>query len=230
MKTFFGTVFGIIVGGAAGLALLYVNPLTLTRAVAPDAADRTLRYQLPQHSLVFMHGDRALLPGTAASDEQFWEETISRTALLSLSLNDAANVPAAVASRLIQASTDTDLLLRGVLVSDYWLLTIPGEGSLFLRADTNLWPFLKQAFIPTWYLGRTWKGPADYQPTVGPGPQQSALIIGGTGSFADFGGSAVEQYRLTTLDPVSRRVALDGELRLHLRGAAGNADQIAAAQ
>jgi hypothetical protein len=237
MKTFSLVVGGIIVGAAAGLAVLYFNPLTSARPSTPDAADRTLHYQLPEQSLEFTHGDRALLPGASAAENQFWEETINRTALLSLTLNDANDVPTAVASRLLQGSTDTDLLLYGVLVNDYWLLTIPGEGSLFLQADTNLWPFLKQTFIPTWYLGRPWKGPADYQPTAGPGPQQRALIIGGTGSFASFGGSAFEQYRLTTLDPASHTVALNGELHLHLLGATavdGDRDadrqQVAAAQ
>jgi hypothetical protein len=215
MKYLFFTLVGLILGAAAGIAVLYYNPLTVARTPEPASADRALHYQLPEQSLAFMHGDRALLPGTSAGDEQFWEETINRTVLLALSLNDADGAPIAAASRLIQASTETDLLLRGVLVSDHWLLTIPGEGSLFLRVDTNLWPFLTQTFIPTWYLGRPWKGPSEYRPTVGPGPK-SAMIIGATGRFANAEGSAIEQYRLTTLDPASGQVALAGELHLHL--------------
>ena len=45
-------------------------------------------------------------------------------------------------------SADTDLLLRGVLVSDHWLVTIPSEGTLFVRAESNAWPFLKNTLVP----------------------------------------------------------------------------------
>ncbi len=215
MKYLFLTLLGFVLGAAGGLAVLYFNPLTAATSVAPAASDRALHYELPAQSLAFMHGDRALLPRTAAGDEQFWEETINRTALLALSLNDAAGVPTAAASRLMQASTDTDLLLRGVLVSDIWLLTMPGQGSMFVRVDTNLWPFLKQTFIPTWYLGRPWKGPTDYRPTVGPG-QHSAVVIGATGRFANLEGSALEQYRVTELNPTTRGLTLAGELHLDI--------------
>jgi hypothetical protein len=229
MKHLFVILLGLFVGATAAVALLYYNPLTLVRPFESDRADRALHYELPEHSLAFMHGDRALLPGTDVGDEQFWEETISRTALLALSLNDAGGLPTAAASRLIQASSDTDLLLRGVLISDHWLLTIPGEGSLFLRVDTNLWPFLRQSFIPTWYLGRPWKGPADYQPTVGPGPR-SAVVVGATGNFANLQGSAVEHYRLTTLDPMHGAVALAGEIRLYLFEPTVSGEQIATSE
>jgi hypothetical protein len=215
MKYLFLTLFGLVLGAAGGVAVLYFNPLTAAASSAPAASDRALHYELPSQSLAFMHGDHALLPRTATGDEQFWEETINRTALLALSLNDAAGVPTAAASRLMQASADTDLLLSGVLVSDIWLLTMPGQGSLFVRADTNLWPFLKQAFIPTWYLGRPWQGPADYRPTVGPG-LHSAVVIGATGRFANLEGSALEQYRVTELNPATRELALAGELHLDL--------------
>ena len=230
MKYFFVTLLGLILGALCGVAVLYYNPFPFARTLQPDGPDRSFHYQLPEQSLAFMHGDHALLPGTSADDEQFWEETINRTALLALSLNDGEGVPTAVASRLIQTSADTDLLLRGVLLNDHWLLTIPGQGSLFLMVDTNLWPFLRQAFIPTWYFGRPWKGPADYRPTVGPGPQ-GAMIVGATGRFATLTGSAVEHYRLTTLDPASRSVALAGELHLHLLDrAADTAKQIATSE
>jgi hypothetical protein len=215
MKYLFLSLLGLLLGVAAGLGVLYYNPLTASKSVAPAASDRALRYELPAQSLAFMRGDRTLLPRAASDDEQFWEETINRTALLALSLNDATGVPTAVASRLMQASTDTDLLLRGVLVSELWLLTIPGEGSVFVRADTNLWPFLKQSFIPTWYLGRPWEGPTDYLPTVGPGPHH-AVVTGATGRFANLEGTALEQYRVTDIDPMSRGLALTGELHLDL--------------
>jgi hypothetical protein len=217
MKITLASIVGIIIGAAAGLAVLYYNPLTEpTPTPTASGAGRTLHYALPEQSLAFMHGERALPPNTGSSQERFWEETINRAALLALSLNDAQGVPAAAASRLMQTSSDTDLLLTGVLVHDFWLLTFPGEGSVFVRVDSNAWPFLKQSFIPTWYFGRPWQGTAEYRPTVGPG-LATALVIGATGRFADLQGQAVEQYRVTGLDPDRRTVTFAGELRLDLQ-------------
>lgn len=214
MKYVLVNVIGILLGAAVGLAVLYFNPLTAGPGVTSAATARTLQYELPARSIQFVHGERALLPGLTAGGEPFWEETISRAALLALSL-DADGSAAAVASRLLQGSSDTDLLLTGVVVNDYWLLTVPGEGSLFLRVDTNLWPFLKSAFIPTWYLGQPWRGPADYRPTVGPA-QTSALVVGATGRYASLTGRAFEHYRLTALDRSRQTLELAGELHLDL--------------
>jgi hypothetical protein len=206
---------GFSLGALLAIALLYYNPLTARGAVAADAPDRALTYDVPAHTLSFIHGERALLPRMAATDEPLWEATINRTALLGLTLHDANGAPVATASRLLKASAETDLLLRGVVVSDHWLLTIPNEGTLFVEAEHNLWPFLKETFIPAWYLGRPWEAPAEYRPTVGPAAQR-AVVVGATGRFAGREGSAVESYRLTKLDPEKRAIGLSGEIALDL--------------
>jgi hypothetical protein len=224
MKVVFVALLGLIVGAAAAGTVIYFNPLTESRAPEPDSSDRTLHYDLPGEVLGFTLGEHVLPPGTARI-EGFWEETIDRTALLSLVLDGADDKPAAVASRLLAGSAATDFLLSGVLVSDYWLLTIPNEGTLFLRADSNVWPFLKQTLLPVWFFGRPWAGPADYRPTAGPGEEGVAVVMGATGRFAGLKGTAIENYRLTDLDPASRSVAAVGELHLRL-----GASQIAAGE
>jgi len=215
MRYAFVALLGLIVGAAAAGAVIYFNPLTEKSAPQPDLADRTLHYALPGEVLGFTLGEHVLPPGTAHVAAGFWEETIDRTALLGLVLNDADDKAAAVASRLLAGSADTDFLLSGVLVSDYWLLTIPNEGTLFLRANSNVWPFLKRT-LPVWYLGRPWTGPADYRPTAGPGDEGAAVVVGATGRFAGLEGTAIEEYRLTDLDPTSRSVAAVGELHLRI--------------
>jgi hypothetical protein len=216
MRYAFVAVLGMFIGAVAAGALIYFNPMTETSAPEPAASDRTLHYDLPGEVLGFTLGEHVLPPGAAEVDNGFWEETIDRTALLGLVLDDAADKPVAVASRLLAGSAETDFLLRGVLVSDYWLLTIPNEGTLFLRADSNVWPFLKQTLLPVWYLGRPWGGPADYRPTAGPGDDGAAVVVGATGKFSGLEGTAIERYRLTDLDPASRSVAALGELHLRI--------------
>ena len=223
MKYAFIALLGLVIGAAGAGAVIYFNPLTNTRAADSGSSDLTLHYSLPGEVLGFTLGEHALPPGTAKVDDGFWEETIARTALLGLVLNDADGKPAAVASRLLAGSAATDFLLSGVLVSDYWLLTFPNQGTLFLRANSNVWPLLKETLVPVWYFGRPWGGPASYRPTAGPGDEGAAVVIGATGRFVGLEGTAIEQYRLTDLDPASRSVAAVGELRLRL-----NEPQIAA--
>lgn len=216
MKTLFVVVVGLLIGAAAAGVVLYYNPMTEAAAGAPGSSDRVLRYSLPDQVLELALGEKASLLGHSAGDDSLWEETIDRTAVLGLVLNDESNQPVGIASRLMAASPDTDLLLRGVVVSDYWLVTLPREGALFVRADSNVWPFLKQTLLPVWYFERPWNGPVEYLPTVGPGIQNTAKVIGIAGSFSQRDGSAVERYNVKTLDPVNRAAAVDGELFLQL--------------
>jgi len=207
---------GLLIGAAAAGAAIYYNPLIETRSSAQaDVADRVLHYSLPSEVLGFALGEQVVPPGTTKPDGSLWEETIERTAMLGLVLDDAQGKPTAIASRMLAVSPSTDFVLAGVRVNDYWLLTIPGEGTLFLRADANVWPFLKET-LPVWYLGRPWKGPAEYSPMAGPGEHGEAIVVGATGRFAGLEGTAIEKYRLTDLDPAARSVAATGEIDFKL--------------
>jgi hypothetical protein len=218
MRYLFVAIIGLLFGVAAAGAVLYYNPLAEKSAPMPGATARVLHYSLPDQVLEFAVGEDAKLLGQDAGDDSLWEETIDRSAVLGLVLNDGSNQPAAIASRLLSTSPDTDLLLNGVLVSDDWLVTIPGEGTLYVHADSNAWPFLKRTLVPVWYLDQPWSGPAEYWPTVGPGTDDSAQVVGLTGAFRGSEGSAVERYEITALDP-ARNVALaNGELYLNLPG------------
>jgi hypothetical protein len=173
---------------------------------------------LPDDVLEFAVGDDARLFAQDTGGDSLWEETVDRTAVLGLALSDASNQPAALASRLMSMSAESDLLLRGLLVEDYWLVTIPGEGTLFVHADSNAWPFLKERLLPVWYFDQPWDGPAEYWPTVGPGADESGDVIGVAGSFRDSAGSAVERYEITALDPARKLALADGEIHLNLPG------------
>ncbi|HSC13600.1 MAG TPA: hypothetical protein VLI71_00705 [Gammaproteobacteria bacterium] len=218
MRYLFVALVGLVLGAAAAGAVLYYNPLADKPAPMPSSTDRVLRYSLPDQVLEFAVGEDARLFGQEAGDDSLWEETIDRAAVLGVVLNDGSNQPAALASRLLSTSPETNLLLRGVLVTDHWLVTIPGEGSFYVHADSNAWPFVKEKLVPVWYLKQPWSGPVEYWPTVGPGADSSADVVGLTGTFRGSEGSAVERYEIMVLDP-ARKVALArGELYLNLPG------------
>jgi len=218
VKHLFVALAGLLLGTAAAGAVLYFNPLSVTASGVPNPTDRVLHYSLPDHVLAFSLGDDARYFGRDPGDDDLWEDTIDRTAVLGLVLNDADNQPAAVASRLMAVSPDSNLLLRGVVLNDYWLVTLPGEGTLFVRADTNTWRFLKEALVPVWFLDRPWDGPSEYWPTVGPGADDSGVVLGLSGNFSGSEGSVVERYELTALDPVRESALAEGELHLNLQG------------
>jgi hypothetical protein len=216
MKYLVVGLLGLLLGASAAGALLYYNPFSVTGTGVPNATDRVLHYSLPDQVLAFSLGTDSRFLGRDAGDDGLWEETIDRTAVLGLVLNDEDNQPAAVASRLLAVSPDSDLLLRGVLLSDYWLVTLPGKGTLFVRADTNAWRFVKEALVPVWFLDRPLKGPAEYWPTVGPGADDNGVVLGVSGEFRGSEGSVVERFELTALDPSRESVLAEGELRLSL--------------
>jgi len=218
MRYLFVAIIGLVLGVAGAGAVLFYNPLAEKSAPMPGGTDRVLHYSLPDHVLGFVIGKDASLFGQGTGDDGLWEETIDRAGLLGLVLNDGTNQPAALASRLLSTSPDTDLLLNGVLVSDDWLVTIPGEGSFYVHADSNAWPFLKEKLVPVWYLDQPWTGPAEYWPTVGPRADDSADVVGLTGSFRGSEGSAIEHYEITALDPARKLALAKGELYLNLPG------------
>jgi hypothetical protein len=215
MKYLFVALLGLLIGAALAGTALYYNPFTAHAGAVPSPGDRVLKYSLPDQVLSAAVGEDALLGGRASGVEGLWEETIDRTAVMGLVLTDESGQPAAIASRLMAASSSTDLLLTGVVVSDYWLVTMPGQGTLFVRSDSNVWPFLKETALPVWLFDRPWRGPAEYRPTVGPNAG-TASVLGVTGVFEGKSGSAVERYDVTAFGPARSSPAALGELFLHL--------------
>jgi hypothetical protein len=220
MKHLLVALLGLVLGAATASVVLYYNPLAARSAPQPNPTDRVLHYTLPDQVLELAVGEDARLFGQNLGRDSLWEETIDRTAVLGLVLNDATNQPAAIASRLMATSADTDLLLSGVLLDDYWLVTLPGEGTLFLQAKSNAWPFLKETLLPVWYLARPWNGPAEYWPTVGPAADESGVALGITGALRGSEGSVVEHYEISALDPARDLARAKAELHLDLQGPA----------
>ncbi|HEX7081125.1 MAG TPA: hypothetical protein VF329_08940 [Gammaproteobacteria bacterium] len=206
---------GLVAGIAVGGAVLYWNPITAAPAVAEGEFDRALHYALPAGAVVLTHGGG--LPMTRRPDDvaELWESALRSVAAGTLVLSGEDGAPEAVGSRITVPSERTDLLFEGVILDDYWLVTVPGEGSLFVVEQSNVWPTMKDTLLPA-VLGRGWPGPRSYTPTEGPGIGGTALVIGATGRFAAQEGSAVERYRLDRFTSAHGIEALAGELDLRL--------------
>ncbi len=210
-------IFGFLLGFALALVGLYYNPLIADSGVITGVNARVFTYRSPfTEGLAVTHSGRSRLPLRPAAIPELWEDTIKNSLLSVVVLHDEDNVPVGIASRVSQFSDNTEMLTRGVLIDDDWLVTIPGEGSFFIDADSNLWPFLKETLIPVWYLDRPWQGPKHYRPTAGPGDEGMAIVAGVTGSFADRRGTAVESYHISDFNQTTGPGRIDAQLFLHL--------------
>lgn len=200
MKYLWTLLAGFFVGAALALAGLYLNPLTETPGPLPESGDSVFTYSSPTSSeLVFAHGSRSRLPSYPTGVPDLWEGTVNKSALSVVVLRGTDGA-AAIASRISYPSEETELLRTGVLLTDDWVVSFPGQGSLFITARSNWWPFLKETLIPVWYLGRPWPGPSEYAPTVGPANGIWAYVNGATGRFAGLTGTAAERYSVLEFD------------------------------
>ena len=202
---FLGTTFlGFVVGCSLVVLGLYFNPFTADSGEIIGVNARVLNYDSPfSGGIAVTHSGRSRLPLQPASIPELWESTINDSMLSVIVLSDDDGLSVGVASRVSQFSESTEMLTRGIIVDDDWLVTISGEGSFYVNADSNLWPFLKETLVPVWYLDRPWSGPRNYRPTVGPSAEGSAVVAGATGVFADRGGSAVESYQIADFNKAS---------------------------
>ena len=151
MRYLLVTVFGFVIGCALVLVGLYYNPFTADSGVISGVNARVLTYRSPfTEGLAVTHSGRSRLPLQPPAIPELWESTIRDSMLSVVVLKDEDDIPVGIASRVSQFSESTELLTRGVLVDDDWLVTLSGEGSFFIRADSNLWPVLKETLIPVW--------------------------------------------------------------------------------
>jgi hypothetical protein len=162
------------------------------------------------------HAEQLGLPSIPDDVPLLWESGIAGTMLGVVNLGADAGAARAIASRISVPSMRTNLLLEGVLVDDYWLVTMPGQGSLFVETEGNYWPLLKDTIIPVGFLKRPWAGTAEYRPTRGPGPGRSGELVGATGRFAGRTGGASESLVLERYSAEGGFESLRGELSIAL--------------
>lgn len=208
---------GFLAGAAVACLAVYYNPLIDERGDELGSFDWVYHYGFPgQGVLAFTHGGAAPLPFEPAGAPELWEKTIRSAAMAVVALDGGEAAPAALASKISIPSEATDFLTNGVILNDYWLLTVPGGGSLFMLGDSNVWPLMKDTVVPVTLLNRPWPGPHDYQPTEGPGLRGTALVLGATGRFEAQEGSAIERYRVNRFSRADGVEDFAGEVHLRI--------------
>jgi hypothetical protein len=216
MKYLLSLVVGLIVGVAAAVALLYFNPLTQRGGEPAGTPDWSLDFALsPSATWLATHDERLGLPVVPPDAPLLWEGGIKGTVLAAMPLHDASGRFAAFASRIAVPSAATEFLHSGLLVDNFWLISIPGQGSMFMHAVNNEWPLLRDTLVRVDLLRREWHGPGDYAPTVGPG-NDGAVVEGLSGSLAGRSGHGRERVALASYG--GSLAALSGELILDLEG------------
>lgn len=206
--------FGLLVGTLAAGALLYLNPLTRSQDTAAQDSDWALSYSLNADSIwLSSHNQRVDLPLEPGNVPLLNERGIRGTIVTALPMQNAAGNGAAAASRISVPSSGTEFIRAGVLVEDYWLISVPGEGSVFVHSLNNQWPLLRDTVVWVDWLQREWQGPDQYAPTKGP-DRDGARVLGLSGNFAGMSGHAAERLSLDNYD--GDLAQLSGELLLQV--------------
>lgn len=199
MKYVLSLFTGLLLGASCALAIVYFNPLTRSQSDHDGSSDWTLDYALaPERTWLSTHDRRLELPVVPQTVPLLYEQGIRGTILTAMPLAAGADTIAA-ATRISIPSADTEFLRSGLLVEDVWLISVPGNGSLFVRALNNQWPLFRDTVVRVDWLGREFSGPGSYDPTRGPA-DGGADVVGLTGSYAGAHGHGRERFSLSSYD------------------------------
>ena len=217
MRWIGGFVLGILAGALVGLGLLYANPFTGEELPSVESTS-LLRYELGPETLSLTHGDQLGFDLQPSDISALWESTIRRTMLGTFVLRDLRGDVVGIASRATKISPQSNPLIRGILTSDHWLVTVPGAGSYFIESNDNIWPLLRDTFVKVNLLGRSWSGTRHFELTSGPDPNGAAVLTGASGRFAGVSGSAVHSVDIERYARASQlQYPVTGQLRLEVR-------------
>jgi len=214
MKYVLSLVAGLILGAAAAVAMLYFNPLTQSQSVPLGNPELSLEYGLSGADIwLSTHDNQLDIPVVPGDVSLLFEDGIRGTWLSAYRLRaDSRPVPVP-ATRISIPSPESELLRSGFLVEDYWLISEPGAGSLFVHAESNQWPLLRDTLVSVDWLGRDYGGPRKYDPTRGPA-NAAAEVFGLTGTYAGARGRARERLSLESYD--GGLASLSGQLMIRM--------------
>lgn len=217
MKYVLSLILGLLAGTVTAAALIYFNPLTRGDNAAPDNPGWVLGYSLAAaDTWLSTHNERIDLPLVPRDISLLWESGIKGSLLAAMPLRGTAGSANAAATRISVPSARTEFLRAGLLVEDYWLISVPGEGSVLVHSLNNQWPLLRDTVVRVDWLQRDFAGPGEYGPTQGPAAT-GAEVVGLSGDFAGARGRGRERVTLDRYD--GSLTALSGQLLLDVAAA-----------
>ena len=214
MKYVLSLVTGLLLGAAVALTGLYFNPLTQTQSGPFRNPEWRLDYGVGGSNTWLLTHDRKLdMPVVPAGAPLLFEDGIKGTLLTAMPLTPESGSDQALATRISVPSSDTEFLRTGLLVEDHWLISVPGQGTVYVNALNNQWPLLRDTVVRVDWLRRDFLAPGSYEPTRGPAAA-GAEVAGLTGTYAGARGYAHEQLSLDSYN--GSLVGLTGRIMISL--------------
>lgn len=217
-------VLGIVTGMILFVLLLYFNPLNRSNTLSPLSVSQdeviTLNYSAVAGDSLFYtnDGESPVLP-YPAKVLQLWEGPVRNSTAMATVLYDSRNQPVGVGVKFSSASESTDILNGKAIVDSVWHVYLPERGSVFVYQTENYWNYLREVVVPAyWSSGNNWRGLWNGHITSGPGALATALVIGGSGEFADMASAAVESFSAQAYSVEHGPVALDAVLAIEVAG------------
>lgn len=200
MKYILTVSLGLLLGALSGLSLIYFNPFIQGQGEHAFDDAWVLEYELAaSETWLSTHDERVEIPVVPSAAPLLWEDGIRGAWLAAMPLDADSEAAPAAATRISLPSSDTNFLHSGVVVEDYWLISVAGAGTLLVHGFNNQWPLLRDTVVSVDLLRRDFSGPATYDATQGP-DNGHAVVSGITGVYEASHGRAHERVSLETYE------------------------------
>jgi hypothetical protein len=200
MKYVLSLSVGLLLGVISALALVYFNPLIRGQGAHADSDAWVLEYKLAaDETWLSTHDERVGIPHVPTTAPLLWEDGIRGAWLAAMPLEGGAGDAPAAATRISLPSSETNFLHSGIVVDDYWLISVADTGTLFVHGANNQWPLLRDTVVSVDLLRRDFAGPQTYDTTLGPADGH-AEVTGITGIYQSSRGRAHERLSLETYE------------------------------
>jgi hypothetical protein len=176
--------------------MIFYNPLTLGQSSPLKNPDRVFNYRLKASDMwLSTHRGRLKIPVVPAGAPLLFEEGIRGALIGSMPLTDESGLDSAAGTRISIPSSRSEFLRSGILVDDYWLISVPGAGTMLMHTLNNDWPLLRDTVVWVDLLKQNWRGSGQYDATRGPA-EAGAEVIGLTGMFKELRGVGHDRLSL----------------------------------
>jgi len=210
MKYVLSLLFGLILGAMTAIAVIVFNPLTLSQSKPLANADMAFDYSMGT-AWVSTHSNRLNVPVVPKGSPLLFQNGIRGSLLTSMPLTGEPGSASAAGTRITVPSSETEFLRSGLVVDDYWLISVPGAGTMFMHSVSNQWPLVRDTVVWVDLLRRRWSGSGQYEPTRGPAAA-GAEVVGMTGTLKELRGVAHEHLSLDAY--AGNLAALNGRLTI----------------